>query len=100
MPKPLRVLLIEDSERDAALLKLYLKRGGYDATVERIETAEDMTAKLAGGDWDVIVSDVNLPRFGARAALDVVQASGKKVPVIVVSGEVDPAVIDDLLRAG
>lgn len=38
MAKPLRVLLVEDSERDAASLELYLRRGGYDADVHRVDT--------------------------------------------------------------
>ena len=52
MTKPLRVLLVEDSERDAALVKLYLRRGGFDATVHRVETAEEMAAVLQAEEFD------------------------------------------------
>src|SRR5438046_960014 len=41
MGTPLRVLLVEDSEDDAALLLLELQRGGYDPEYERVETAEE-----------------------------------------------------------
>ena len=45
---PLRVLLVEDSEDDALLLLRMLRRGGYDPTWERVETAAAMEAALDG----------------------------------------------------
>ena len=36
MRRPLRVLLVEDSEDDAALLVRELRRGGYDPLFERV----------------------------------------------------------------
>ena len=44
MNKPLRVLLVEDSERDSELLVRILRRAGYDVSFERVETAEAMKA--------------------------------------------------------
>ena len=100
MTKPLRVLLVEDSERDAALLLLYLRRGGYQATLERVETGDEMQERLGAGDWDIVVSDVNLPRFGAAAALQLLRDSGRPIPLLVVSGEADERVIQALLDDG
>ena len=100
MTKPLRVLLVEDSERDAALVKLYLRRGGFDATVHRVETAEEMAAVLQAEEFDIVISDLNLPRFDARAALAVLQQSGRPIPLIVLTGDVDRRSIDGLLDAG
>lgn len=100
MSKPLRVLLVEDSERDAALLLLYLRRGGYKPAVERVETAADMQARLEASEWDVIISDANLPNFSARAALEVLHASGRKVPFIVLSGGVAEHVVEGFMSAG
>jgi hypothetical protein len=42
MKKPLRVLMVEDSEDDALLEIRALKNGGYDPKYERVETAGDM----------------------------------------------------------
>jgi hypothetical protein len=36
--RPLRVLLVEDSENDATLLLRKLRRGGYDPRFERVDT--------------------------------------------------------------
>ena len=100
MAKPLRILLVEDSERDAALLLLYLRRGGYDPHVQRVDREADMKEQLAAGTWDVIISDFNLPGFNAFAALKTLGESGHKIPLIVLSGEINEAIISGVKEAG
>ena len=100
MSKPLRVLLIEDSERDAALLQLYLRRNGYQATLDRVETGPEMRAQLDSADWDVVISDVNLPRFSAQDALKMLHESGRRIPFIVLSGEINEKVVQGMIEAG
>jgi signal transduction histidine kinase len=96
----LRVLIVEDDERDAALLVRELKRGGYDLTFERVETPEAMAAALDGKIWDIVVSDYSMPRFSGPAALDMVRESGVDLPFIIVSGTVNDEVAVDAMRAG
>lgn len=100
MAKPLRVLLVEDSERDAALLKLYLRRGGYDADVHRVETRVELQARLQAGPWDIVVSDFNLPGFDAFAAMKEVKESGRDIPFVVLSGDFSPTAIEAITAAG
>jgi CheY-like chemotaxis protein len=100
MAKSLRVLLVEDSERDAALLNLYLRRAGYEATVQRVDTKVAMRNHLKSAEWDVVISDYNLPGFNAHAALKVLQESGRRAPFIVLSGEIAKQVIDGIMQAG
>jgi len=42
----LRLLLIEDSPDDAALVVRELTRGGYDVDVDRVDTPEGLVAAL------------------------------------------------------
>ncbi|HYK03176.1 MAG TPA: response regulator [Thermoanaerobaculia bacterium] len=100
MSRPLRLLLVEDSERDAALLRLHLRRGGFDADVQRVDTREALEARLREGPWDVVVSDFNLPGFDAFAAREAVQESGRDIPFIVLSGDFSPSVLDGMDAAG
>jgi len=44
--KPLRVLVVEDSELAARLLLQELERAGYEPEHRRVETPEDMDAAL------------------------------------------------------
>src|SRR5262245_23997098 len=84
----LRLLLVEDSERDAALLMRELRRGGYELDIQRVETEENMRAALAQRPWDFVISDYNLPQFSAFAALSTLQATGLDLPFIIVSGNI------------
>lgn len=100
MSKSVRILLVEDSPRDAALLQLFLRRGGYEPALTRVETAPEMKAQLESGDWDIIISDFNLPTFNAHAALGVLIESGKRLPFIVLSGGMADDVVAEVINAG
>ena len=69
MHKPLHVLLVEDSENDAALLEIELERAGYKPACHRVETAEAMSVALLQQEWDVVIADYVMPRFDGLAAL-------------------------------
>jgi PAS domain S-box-containing protein len=86
--KPLRVLIVENSETGALALLRELKRGGYEPKYQRVETPESMKEALAGSEWDVIISNYRMPRFGVPDVLSIFQESGSDAPFIVVSGEV------------
>jgi CheY-like chemotaxis protein len=53
----------------------------------RIESRGEFEAEL-GSDWDLILSDYNLPGFSGLQALDLLRASGRLWPFILVSGEI------------
>lgn len=100
MPIPLRVLIVEDSPDDCELLLHALRKGGYDVTHTRVETADTMAAALLTGGWDVVLSDYALPGFGAPAALATLAASGLDIPFIIVSGTIDERTAVESMRAG
>lgn len=100
MKKPLRVLLVEDSEDDALLLMRELRRSGYDPELERVETPESMEQALTSGSWDVIISDYVLPRFSGIAALMTLKKTGLDVPFIILSGKIGEEVAVDVMKAG
>jgi PAS domain S-box-containing protein len=97
----LRLLVVEDDENDAELLLLELRRGNFDITWQRVDTAEAMKEKLDQYMWDLVVSDYSMPQFDAPRALAVLKESGLDLPFIVLSGtitEEEHAV--EALRAG
>ncbi len=100
MGKPLRVLLVEDSEDDAVLLLRALARDGYQPTCTRVDNAPAMRAALAEGGWDIVLSDYNMPRFSAEAALGILRETGLDLPFIILSGVVQAEDVVALLKRG
>ena len=85
--RELRVLHLEDSELDHELMVVHLLRGGLRVKALRIDSEGDFIAALEQP-WDAIISDYNLPGFSGLVALDLLAASGRDVPFILVSGEI------------
>ncbi|WP_230976171.1 putative bifunctional diguanylate cyclase/phosphodiesterase [Pseudothauera nasutitermitis] len=85
---PVRVLLVDDSEDDAYLLRAELGRRGMAIECRRVDCALDMAAALAAEDWDIVLADHHMPGFDALAALDVLKRSARDVPFIIHSGQI------------
>jgi PAS domain S-box-containing protein len=100
MKKPLRVLIIEDSEADTLLVLRELKRGGYDPIHECVETAEAMKAALSKKTWDLILADYSMPHFSAPAALALLKESSLDIPFIIVSGSIGEDIAVKVMKAG
>jgi signal transduction histidine kinase/CheY-like chemotaxis protein len=98
--KPLRVLLVEDSEDDAELLLAELRLSGYEPVYERVETAGSMKAALESQSWDIILSDYSMPQFSAPAALAVLHQISLDIPFIIVSGAIGEATAVAAMKDG
>ena len=100
MPDALRVLLIEDNEDDAMLLRAALADGDFTTDITRVETETAMRDALAQRRWDVVISDYRLPHFNGLTALRVVRAVDADMPFILVSGVVGEEIAVEAMRAG
>ena len=98
--KPLRVLLIEDSERDAARFSLELRRAGYAPEISRVETLPRLREELERGGFDLVVSDYCLPTFNAPEALALFRKQDLDVPFIVISGAVGEDIAVEVMKSG
>jgi len=100
MVTPLRVLLVEDSENDALLLVRELRRGGYEVTHQRVDSASAMHAALDGGKWDLVLSDHSMPGFSGTQALQLLRSRNVHVPFIFVSGTIGEEMAVSALKSG
>jgi PAS domain S-box-containing protein len=96
----LRVLIVEDSGVDARVLVNLLRGGGWQVEHRRVETGPALAEALATGNWDVILSDHNLPELSAPRALAILQESGKDIPFLIVSGGIEEGVAIEAMKAG
>ena len=100
MSTPLSALIVEDSEDDALLLLRELKRGGYEVTSERVDTAEAMRSALGQRSWDIIFCDYSMPQFSAFTALELLKATALDIPFIIVSGAIGEETAVAAMKAG
>ena len=96
----LHVLLVEDSADDAALIKHELRHAGLVFAMRQVDNAEDMSAALVEQNWDLVISDYNLPGFSGTEALQILHAHSPDVPLIVVSGCIGEEAAVALMKAG
>jgi formate hydrogenlyase transcriptional activator len=96
----LRILIVEDSQRDVDLIVHEIRRSGYSVHAERVETAEEMSAALLRGNWDAIISDNSLPAFDASRALALLQTSQIDTPFVIASGMIGEERAVELMKAG
>jgi len=96
----LKVLIVEDSEKDAALLLRKLKEAGYNPIYQRVQTHDDMKKSLAERQWDIILSDYVMPDFNGLAALELLNQTGIDIPFIVISGQIGEDVAVATMKAG
>ncbi len=100
MGKPLRVLIVEDTEDDALLLVRELERGGYNLTYERVDNREAMAQALERQTWDIVLADHAMPHFSGLAALVLLREKGLDVPFLAVSGAVGEELAIEFMKAG
>jgi two-component system, cell cycle sensor histidine kinase and response regulator CckA len=100
MSRPVNVLIVEDSEDDALLLARELQRRGFRPDVTRVDSGPLLRNALISRDWDVVISDHNMPGFGGDEALSLVKRFDPDLPFIVVSGTRGEEHAVDAMRAG
>lgn len=100
MGKPLRVLIVEDSEDDVLLLLRELRRSGYELAYLRVDTAQAMESALVERAWDIVISDYSMPHFDGLTALSLLQRRGLDLPFIIVSGVIGAETAVKAMNAG
>lgn len=99
MPKNLRVLIVEDRPADAELVVRTLRQAGFAPSWQRVETEEDFRAQLTA-DLDLVLSDYEMPQFSGLRALELLNASGLEIPLIIVSGTIGEETAVAAMRQG
>jgi PAS domain S-box-containing protein len=96
----LYLLLVEDTDDDAALVTRAIRAAGFAPIIQRVETRDDFLRALRAGSWQVVVCDHSLPHFSSTEALACLQEQLLDLPFIVVSGTINEESAVGILRAG
>jgi len=92
MKAPLRVLHLEDNSYDAELIKIELKKSDIPCSITQICTEKEFEIALQRGDFDIVMSDSQLPGFDSMKALMRTREVFPAVPFIFVSGTSSPTI--------
>ena len=79
----MRLLLIEDNERFAALLKQGLQAVGF--AVDVLATAKEADAALETGRWDIVILDRGLPDADGLDVLTEMRSRSDTTPVLILT---------------
>jgi two-component system sensor histidine kinase UhpB len=100
VPKPLRLLLVEDDPGDAMLLISDLRQGGFEPAWLRVETADAFRQALGAQTWNLVISDYYLPTFTGLEALAILRDTGLDIPFLVISGAIGEETAVAAMKAG
>jgi two-component system, cell cycle sensor histidine kinase and response regulator CckA len=95
---PTRILLVEDSDVDAHLLEMVLRRSSF--TVERVSRLSAAATILRSSAFDLILSDLGLPDSSGLETVDALLEQAGGIPIVVVTGRDDEATALRAVAAG
>lgn len=97
-PLALRVLIAEDNAINQMILKEQLQILG--CTVELAENGKEALAKWQRSDFDLILTDVNMPGMDGYELVRRLRAEGCKIPILGATANASPADKERCLDAG
>ncbi len=98
--KPIRLLLLEDSQLDADLIVAALRHELTQVAIEHVQDRAGFVAALDQAAPDLVLSDYSLPQFDGFAALALTRERAPGVPFIFVSGVLGEEIAIESLRRG
>ena len=99
MKATLRILNLEDNERDAELTEAMILARWPQSHFIRVDSKEDFIAAL-DGDLDLILCDYTMPGFSGRDALLLAREKRPEIPFLFVSGTIGEDTAVEALKNG
>lgn len=97
---PIRILHLEDSRVDHALVKFALQRSQMPCELTLVDTLEDFQRELESHTHDIVLADYHLPGFNGLDAWELVRHSGIVIPFVILSGAIGEAAAVEAMHRG
>ena len=95
-----KLLILEDSPDDAALIRATLSRSGLNFDVSVVSTRRDFIAALDSFVPEIILSDHRLPQFTSNEALGMSRKKFPFIPFILITGAVSDEFAASIIKEG
>ena len=82
----LKLLIVDDDADDAWLVARAVKRAGYAVVWTRVDDEPGFARELPAS--ELVICDFSMPRFSPVRALELIRATGRTTPFVLVSGSV------------
>jgi len=96
----LKILMVEDLQTDADLIKRAITKNDISFIDKRVETSEDYLKAIQDFMPDIILSDFSLPQFNGMQALVIRQQVALLIPFILVTGSLNEQTAVEVMKAG
>ncbi len=98
--KPLKILILEDEDSDAELVKYHVSTLDFDCTFRRAFSEETFLQTLSEFEPDIILSDYKLSGYDGLRALEHCSAVLPFVPFIIITGTLGEELAVKIIREG
>jgi len=96
----LKILMVEHSEKDGDQVLRILSHGGFKVDCLRVSAAAALYDALKIRDWDVILSDFDLPQLSAQEVLRIMKSEELDTPLIIVSSQIGEEAVEHIMALG
>jgi two-component system, NarL family, sensor histidine kinase UhpB len=95
-----RILHLEDSRVDHALVKFALQRSQLPNDITLVDSLEDFRRELQQGQHDIVLADYHLPGFTGIDAWEVARELQIEIPFVILSGAIGETAAVDAMHRG
>ncbi len=92
------ILVVDDEKNIRIIITSFLQKAGH--TTAMAEDAEDAQQRLKAEHFDIVISDIVLPRASGMELLQIIRATAPKTQVILMTGEPTIETAAEAVRIG
>ncbi|MFY9386800.1 MAG: PAS domain S-box protein [Smithellaceae bacterium] len=98
--KPLKVLVISSSEKEAAAIAAHLEEKSRPPAYKHVADLYELKKALNDKMWDLVICDYSMTGFHAHTAISYLKDCGWNIPLIVVADHVGEEAAAECIRMG
>jgi DNA-binding NtrC family response regulator len=93
MKEKIKILVVDDEELIRWSLGKYLESAGY--SVDIVMNGREALERIEADEYDLVVTDLNMPELGGTELLMKIEESGKSPPVIIISSFIPEITVNE-----
>jgi DNA-binding NarL/FixJ family response regulator len=96
----MKILLADDHDIIRRLIKKILLEEFPSVMIDEVKNGQELVASFVGGEWDIVISDISMPKMNGLEAIKEIRKHSLTQPVLVLSSHTEEHYIQYALKAG